>query len=80
MANSNQVIEEIEGILEEYNILKRGFESLGYLGMLGKDSEEIAETDKLITKIRTLISENCETESEYYKYLKKRKLIEKPFL
>ena len=71
MANSNQVIEEIEGILEEYNILKRGFEPLGYLGMLGKDSEEIAETDKLITKIRTLISENCETESEYYKSLER---------
>ena len=71
MANSNQVIEEIEGILEEYNILKRGFEPLGYLGLLGKDSKEIAETDRLITKIRTLISENCGTESEYYKSLER---------
>lgn len=71
MANSNQVIEEIEGILKEYEILKRGFEPLGYLGMLGKDSEEIAETDRLITKIRTLISENCGTESEYYKSLER---------
>ena len=71
MANSNQVIEEIEGILEEYNILKRGFEPLGYLGLLGKDSEEVAETDRLITKIRTLISENCGTESEYYKSLER---------
>lgn len=71
MANSNQIIEEIEGILEEYNILKRGFEPLGYLGLLGKDSEEIAETDRLITKIRTLISENCGNESEYYKSLER---------
>ncbi len=71
MANSNQIIEEIEGILEEYNILKKGFEPLGYLGLLGKDSEEIAETDRLITKIRTLISENCGTESEYYKSLER---------
>jgi len=71
MTNSNQIIEEIEGILEEYNILKRGFEPLGYLGLLGKDSEEIAETDRLITKIRTLISENCGNESEYYKSLER---------
>ena len=71
MANSNQVIEEIEGILEEYNILKRGFEPLRYLGMLGKDAEEISESDRLITKIKTLISENCGIESEYYKSLER---------
>lgn len=71
MVNSNQVIEEIEGILEEYNILKRGYEPLSYLGLLGKDSEEIAETDRLITKIRMLISENCGIESEYYKSLER---------
>ncbi len=71
MANSNQIIEEIEGIFEEYNILKRGFEPLSYLGLLGKDTEEIAEIDRLITKVRTLISENTGTESEYYKSLER---------
>jgi len=71
MPNSNQIIEVIEDIFEEYNIVRRGFEFLGYLGLLGKDSEEIAETDRLIIKIRSLISENCGTESEYYKSLEK---------
>ncbi len=71
MANSNQVKEEVEVIFEEYNILKRGFEPLGYLGLLGKDPKEIAETDRLIIKIRTLVSENCGTESEYYKSLER---------
>lgn len=71
MVDLKQVIKEIEGILEEFDILKRGYEPLGYLGMLGKDSEEVAEIDRLITKVRTLISKNCGIESEYYKSLER---------
>lgn len=60
--------EEIEMILNEYNILKQTFKPIDFY-LLGQDKEEIAKSDKLITKIRALISRLAGKESEYYNAL-----------
>jgi hypothetical protein len=57
----------IEIILEEFNELKATFKPLGYLGLLGKDQEELAKINRLITKTKTLISNRFGADSIYYK-------------
>jgi len=61
------ILKQIENILRDYDELKATFEPLIYLGMLGKDDDEIANINGLITKIKALISSNFGEDSPYYK-------------
>ena len=62
-----RILKQIENILNDYDELKATFEPLGYLGLLGKDNDEIAKINGLITKTKALISSNFSEDSTYYK-------------
>ena len=61
------IVKQIEIILKDYDKLKTTFEPLGYPGLLGKDQDELAKINGLITKIKALISSNFSEESPFYK-------------
>ncbi|MHA1251840.1 MAG: Swt1 family HEPN domain-containing protein [Candidatus Helarchaeota archaeon] len=61
------ILKQIEDILEEWNKLKATFKPLKYLGTLGKDQDEIAKINGLITRTKALISNIFSEDSIYYK-------------
>ncbi|MFX1396159.1 MAG: Swt1 family HEPN domain-containing protein [Promethearchaeota archaeon] len=61
------IIKKIEAIFNEYNDLKATFKPLKYSSMLGKDPDEIARINGLITKIKIIILRNFSEKSPIYK-------------
>ena len=61
------ILKQIKSILQNYDELKATFEPLRYMGLLGKDQEEIVKINGLITRIKALISNNFSEDSAYYK-------------
>ena len=65
--NLTDILKRIEIIFNEYQELKATFKPLEYPGVLGKDQDEIAKINGLITKIKVLISSKFNENSPYFK-------------
>lgn len=61
------VLKQIEGIFEEFEVLKSKFTPLNYPGAIAADQKEIAQINKIITKSLVLVSKYCGEASQYYK-------------
>ncbi|MHA1284478.1 MAG: hypothetical protein ACTSQP_18420 [Promethearchaeota archaeon] len=67
--NKNNVLKQIKEILGDYNKLKETFKPMGYIGMLGKDQDEIAKINGLITRAKALVLKYFSEKSIYFKQM-----------
>ncbi len=75
--DKEDILKKIANILKDYDTLKKKFEPLEYIGLLGKDQEEITKINELITRIKAFVFSYFNENSAYFKQIELHSKVRK---